>query len=699
MAENLEDKNDVIDHKDEQLSESELKKIEELTVPMPPEAEWRIKESEDKLLKGILEESIQIINKAETWTRNPETVRAILTFLKVKSYYSEWISSNFDWVNIKEWKTEDLVNLIWFNYNRELIREIWWDNWDHLISIIDDLFSWYESSMIQKIQNKKDSKISAPKGVDEEEDSTFDASADGVVADPKAVKDAGATTNPKDTVVNPSEQTEEDNSTEFDNLNAVFYLKTCLPDHDNLDDNTARSNYKKIMELVNTDENFVKAINALLNNFQISWLEFSNNKSDQIKAFQEKFLINDEKTWDIKVSEAWISLFWTDVPEKVADWRLWIRTLNAIINWEGTKNLLKKNDVVKSTKREITVEKENVDNEWLTIDNMPRTMDDMLKFGKYSKETWFVFSWENESDWKDFVKADPEGKKFITIKRDNKDVAYYLDDDTKDNFVKRDHKQIESKDADWNTVITYHDTIQIWSKDKDNNFIWQEFKLVDWKPKSSLFSNAPREDGSQLKVNIIRWEVNTTEEWETKEKGGDNYDTKWRIDLFKEWKDTKRLSEEDLNSLNANDIGWILDQAIQAYDITEHKPSEVGRYNLNRIVYSIMNRTDRINNLNPEFDTPKTISHIVLWMDTWFFTNPSKSLEKNHLINDDKELIKMLWIEKNVTNEQGGINIKDYQELNYNWSEKKWDQITNRLRILNEYVKANANKLNNKVEK
>jgi hypothetical protein len=39
MAENLEDKNDVIDHKDEQLSESELKKIEELTVPMPPEAE------------------------------------------------------------------------------------------------------------------------------------------------------------------------------------------------------------------------------------------------------------------------------------------------------------------------------------------------------------------------------------------------------------------------------------------------------------------------------------------------------------------------------------------------------------------------------------------------------------------------------------------------------------------------------------
>jgi hypothetical protein len=110
---------------------------------------------------------------------------------------------------------------------------------------------------------------------------------------------------------------------------------------------------------------------------------------------------------------------------------------------------------------------------------------------------------------------------------------------------------------------------------------------------------------------------------------------------------------------------------------------------LNRIVYNVMHRTGGFDNLNAPFDTPKTVSHIILWMETWFYTNPDKDLTKDNLneIDDDK-LMQMLNISKD--------KVDWYKKLKYDWSEKKCDQIVNRLNILKAFVDENKTKLENK---
>ena len=76
-------------------------------------------------------------------------------------------------------------------------------------------------------------------------------------------------------------------------------------------------------------------------------------------------------------------------------------------------------------------------------------------------------------------------------------------------------------------------------------------------------------------------------------------------------------------------------------------------------------------------------------MDTWFFTNPDKDLTKDNLNwVDDAKLMNMLWISKD--------DVKDYKELKYDWKEKKWDQIINRLKILKACVEKNKDKLRNR---
>jgi hypothetical protein len=45
-----------------------------------------------------------------------------------------------------------------------------------------------------------------------------------------------------------------------------------------------------------------------------------------------------------------------------------------------------------------------------------------------------------------------------------------------------------------------------------------------------------------------------------------------------------------LNDNNA--LNWVLEQSIKAYDETNHKPSEIGRYNLSHIVVGVLKKLD-----------------------------------------------------------------------------------------------------------
>ena len=129
-----------------------------------------------------------------------------------------------------------------------------------------------------------------------------------------------------------------------------------------------------------------------------------------------------------------------------------------------------------------------------------------------------------------------------------------------------------------------------------------------------------------------------------------------------------------------------------------------------------MHRTGGFDNLNAPFDTPKTVSHIILWMETWFYTNPDKDLTKDTTVKnklfsitlpeelkefyetnltkdnlneiDDDKLMQMLNISKD--------KVDWYKKLKYDWSEKKCDQIVNRLNILKAFVEENKTKLENK---
>lgn len=653
---------------DNKLSADELKVIEELKMPNPEDTELTVEKKTDDYIKTILSDSKDIIKASSTAENNQEQVKAILTFLKVKSFYWDGISLDFSWVDIKNWTAADLVKLLWYNYNKELLKSVWWDIWEQLVDLVDTIFSRYKDYVMDEINNK----------------SLWERNPEWrgswLVENPEWSTGWGEPEWGEPIPWWGTEAAKEE--FKFDNTTAVLYIKDLIWDisQETIKDTKEVSRqYKIVMDKINSDKNFLNALNTLLKNFGISDISFDpkTKKSDAISAFQSKF-IEDDGEWGEKVNQAWEQLYWTNDVLKVVDWRLWIRTMNAIINWKETQDLLASR--WREVKREVHVaaeKKENLDDKWDVISEIPRTLNELNKYWNYSKEWWFVFYGENSEEWwKDFVKTDSDGKKFVSIW----ETQYYLDDDSKENFVKREHKKVEVEKY-WDIVTEYHDSIKIWKIDWDS-FIWQEFILVDWNPKESLYSWAgKREDGSQFKSDIIRGNMDNPE-------NPDNYyDSKWRIDLFDEnWNDTKRLSEEQLNSLSVSDVSWILEQAMILYEKTNHKPSEVWRYNLNRIVYSVMKRTDWFRNLNPEFDTPKTVAHMILWMDSWFFSDPSKKLKESD-INDitDEKLMTMLNVDKN--------KIKDYNnQMKYDWSMKKRDQIINRLRILKAFVDDSNNK-------
>lgn len=664
---------------DLKLSADELKIIEDLKLPATEETALNIEKKTDEYLKTILLDSESIIKAAKVDDAWQEPIKAIMTYLKIKSFYWE-LSLDFTWIDVNNWTGENLVKLLWYKYNENLIKSIWWEElWNQLVSLIDAAYNRYKDNLNNKINgNPRDTEWWA------------------VVS--REIPE-GSVGNPEVSAGTPEWAEGHEEEFQFDNTTAVVYLEEQLwtVTTETLESAAKVSElYKKVMEKVKTDKNFVNALNTLLKNFGIdTWIAFDKSKkSDAITAFQNLFIdeVDDDNWWKKKVAKNICqTLYWTTDVTKIVDGRLWIRTLNAIVNWESTKDLLRK-WAKREKELKVTVApetKENKDDKWEVIKEMPRTINELRKYWKFTKEGGFVFYWEKDGEeWgKDYVKTDPEGKKFITIWETN----YYLDDPTKQNFIDRSN-WTEVVQKYWENVTEYHNLIRLWSMDW-KVFVWQEFLIVDWKPKETLNAGPVRkwaEDPqfkSRLKGVKMNWE---NENWEIVEPSDKKKNRpRWRIDLYdKDWKDTKRLSKEQLDSLSVEDVNWVLDEAMDLYEKTEHRPTTIWQTNLNRILNKVMERTKWFGKIrvNPDEDGFRAASHVILWMNKWFSSNPNKVLEESD-INDVKDDVLMTLLDVKKS------EVEDYDEnIKYDWSMRKWRHIINRLRILKAYVNKEENK-------
>lgn len=368
--------------------------------------------------------------------------------------------------------------------------------------------------------------------------------------------------------------------------------------------------------------------------------------------------------------------------KKIDDWKLWIATLRALVNtnaWAEKPTF--QNDNWKLDLSWNGVRESNEDAEKLkyTKIDMPTNMtelDDLWVWWDGS----FSFYWEtgNTVEWKDdYVWVDGNWE-FVQIG----DKRYHIDKvwiGAGTDLV-RTKREIHTYEIDWEQRTEYVDVVRIGTFNENWVLIaWKEIKSDNWDQQSTeFFGSKPRGNDAQ---ESHFWAVTL---WENPEW------SKWRIDLFwADWIDSKRFSKDQLNSLDCADCSSIIDQAIKMYDATSHKPSEVWRYNLNRIVYRILKDTQVYDalaqNYWTQFDTPKTASHMLLWMDTGFYTNPDKQLKQKHIENKDKDVADILKINLDGLKEAWYKEITEFTE-----DTTKWEQIKNRLLMLKAFLNTDA---------
>ena len=378
---------------------------------------------------------------------------------------------------------------------------------------------------------------------------------------------------------------------------------------------------------------------------------------DAISKFQEDNINDEAFTW----------------MKKVVDWKLWKATLTALVNKH--KDIDRPVFQVDDWKLDLNGKwakesREETEKLKYTKIDMPTNMTEFNNLWEWWDNT-FSFYWEsgNIVEWKDFVWTDEKGE-FIQIG----DKKFHIDKTGTGAGTDciRTKREEHTYEINWEQRTEYVDVVRIGTFNEKWILIdWKEIKSDNGDQQSTEFFDSKKRGEDEEESHF--WAVTL---WKNPE------GSKWRIDLFwADWVDTKRLSEDQLNSLDADDCLRVMKQAIDLYDITKHKPSEVWRYNLNRIVYRILKETEVYDKLAEnywtQFDTPKTASHMLLWMDTWFFTNPDKQLKPKHIENKDEDVMNILGV---TTEDLKDSKYKKIEEFTDNT--KKWEQIKNRLSIL-----------------
>ena len=387
-------------------------------------------------------------------------------------------------------------------------------------------------------------------------------------------------------------------------------------------------------------ENVIASIQSLLEVKQ-DW-NLESIRKDDISNWQRDHK-DDEIFKSYKVNGKSLS------EAQIVDWKLWIMTIRALIaSWteinKTAYNVSDKMNMSGNTDRKDAKEFD-IDHDF---DHMETNNQSKLMYSQNLQNYWewwdkgFQFkNWWIDGEWRRFVELDwnrllekweaKEGRGLFDTSR--KLLRTYVDENGNEHPIYRD--SLSMGDFEDNILVK-----------------WQELALKDWKQVSSTSFDKYRDRGDwEWKSRI--WVVRI---WDSIDNNGD-FRGKWRIDLF--WEDdTKRLNKDQLKNLNFDDISHVLDQAIAAFKETHHKPSEVWRYNLNRII-------DRVLSEVWKKHESAVILRQIAWKDSFYWEWPKSRVENFFNLND--------WLRSNLDHKIDKDDMTPIEKNIFKWMEKGMD--------------------------
>lgn len=623
------------------LDEWEIKKIEDISrtlsaaenVEGQEVVKAKINQVDNEFLNDINRQCNLILSEVkpdwgddQLWDLTEEQSKAILTLLKIRQI--QFPGSILAQITIDS-KSSSVFNAIWTNPN--VFKDILPDN---VISYLDE-----------KIKKKDETDRNAYK--DEIKKWNIYETTTAVATE---INDE-----------NPEVAAEKKVSPE----KAKIYLQGVV---DSIGVNQEISNKKIVKsnyELVRNEAKkplFSQAVDALINKIYSDLSGTTLNlddkmKSKKIRTFQER--ASKEQKYAEILQKWWLKKWWIDGV-------LWYNTLKAILDINDLE------DWFNPTKNEVTVDnnpdKKREEN-WERIEEAPLSIFKLNDLGDLWPDNEFIVKDKYiQKEW---------DSKFVNIWGNRYFIEWWTDDDYK---INQERTKYIWTDEKWNQREMYKNVLTFW-KIKEWKFVeWTQI-TIDWNLNQIKMTKLDATKIRRVWNEKVEWSLWVVNIWNKFD--GERFNWKWRIDLFEDGKDTKSLDEEQLDSLDYEDFSRILDLAIDAYSSTWHKPSGIWQDNLNTIVYYIMKESWWlwVGRLDAENARVKRVSHIILWLNSWFYTNPSKVLEKDDLneYTDDAILNRL------------GLNQfpEGYEDLSNKDDVKKWDHIKNRLLILKAYLNKN----------
>ena len=346
------------------------------------------------------------------------------------------------------------------------------------------------------------------------------------------------------------------------------------------------------------------------------WTLNDDFSSAKVEAFQEIVMRSD--------NEVAKKLLSNDMKNPV-DWKLWKNTLNALVKfaekwWVFTAEPVKPEDW--TTKIDSWEEKEGT---WKMLDRMPTTLDAISKYGELKDIKWYqIFSFHNSPWGPDFVKRESwTGNEYVQIAGKKFYIKWWEATDLK--FKNRPVARARYWDIQKVTELCFGKFNQEWKLTEWSKIIIDS----EWKQIESVIMTDATITNEDWKEEVV-WL--RTMWWKVKKWVDKNWnevtrnDVKWRIDLFgKEWKDTKTMTQEQVQLL-VDDFAAskaVLDQAINAFKDTLHKPSRIWRKNLNRFLHKLLQY-----NVNGKYRDMWNKSSVEdwLWLPKWLRSDPDEKL-------------------------------------------------------------------------
>lgn len=463
--------------------------------------------------------------------------------------------------------------------------------------------------------------------------------------------------------------------------------------------NTINEKFKNLRAKLNRDKNakkdFQDNIQILLNNLKIEWVDTFNLKpnfySDEVKLFQRAVYNASLEGWE-QYKKAWRRLSdwmvdkWEN-PEKAFDWLLWANTLASIIEFSRAWLTFEPKKFEKAWKANFDAVERILMNEWIEYSDVPSDIVALEKFWEFKDWKFKLYAtWE-----KDVVQSMPKfpNDKFVKIWWER----YYLwklsDGNPEKNNNPKFFKQVDRPymwyDDDGNRVQFMWSRICIWSlDDKDNLINWTEIILDKDQNQVRSRETGPKimvwKDEEQVNYTKIRWKKVEGKKWDENEwtvnewnegsweQDNSTFEAKWRFELW----DTKRLDDDQLEALldekNSEVLQNILNKCIKLYNDTNHKPSEVWRYNLSNIIVGTLKKVN-INLYN-------SIVNKLWWVEDRKWIVQKFFGLKHGMFSNPKNEIK--WIKD--------MKYPEIDWVEYDEEENQWDRICNALKYLSAAV-------------